>query len=133
MRSATGTSRVRLLLAVLLALGVPIGVASSGPASTGPASTGPADRAPVAVSGWSLSPEPSMHDDRHDWLRLTVTARHVPASPYPDTWWIACQPAPGLSVPGGRPGPDVAGTGSAATAVPTARSCRAPPATANRP
>ncbi len=77
--------------------------------------------------GESVSPSPSMNDDLHDWLRLSMAARCVPAAAAPETWWAAHPHGTGGCV---RPGRfsvgEVGGTGVAA-AEPTPRSSRAPP------
>ncbi|MFD7660881.1 hypothetical protein ACFV4N_43505, partial [Actinosynnema sp. NPDC059797] len=82
---------------------------------------------PVVVAGWSASSEPSMHDDRHDWLRSSVAVRHLPATAHPDTWWVVCGRVTGRCALRGRTPLDAVGGIRPATAVPTSRSSRAPP------
>ncbi|GAA1303991.1 hypothetical protein GCM10009634_64330 [Saccharothrix xinjiangensis] len=106
------------LLPVLLVLGASAGVVPRGAGG---------HAGPLPVSGWSASSEPSMHDDRHDWLRLSVAVRHVQAAPHPDTWWVTCGRVTGRCALRGRSPLDASGGAPPATAVPTPRSSRAPP------
>jgi hypothetical protein len=82
-------------------------------------------RAPVI--GESVSAAPSMNDDLHDWLRLSMAARQAPAVDVSDTWWaLRKRTTDGYDGPGRRVIGAVGDTGMAA-AEPTARSSRAPP------
>ncbi|MFC6093527.1 hypothetical protein [Saccharothrix lopnurensis] len=121
-RAAGRTSRFGLLLtALLVLLGISAGVAPGAP-------SGHPGHPPVRVTGWSASSEPSMHDDRHDWLRLSAPARYAQAASHPDTWWVLCGRVTGRCALRGRPPLDEPRRTGTATAEPSPRSSRAPPA-----
>jgi hypothetical protein len=117
-QAAARKGRFGLLLALLLVL---LGVSTG----AGNEYTGP--HRPSVISE-SASATPSMHDDLHDWLRLSMTARHAPTTALPTTCWAVCARAtdecalPERSLIG-----EVSDTGMAAEAA-TPRSSRAPPA-----
>ncbi|QQQ74052.1 hypothetical protein IOD16_22800 [Saccharothrix sp. 6-C] len=126
MRAVEKTDRLGLLLALLLVLlGVSAGVAPN--TDGGTAGPPPRPRPGAAVLGESASASPSMSDDLHDWLRLSMAARSAPNTAVPETWWAAHSPVPGART---RPGPPTArevdrtGTGAG---EPTPQSSRAPP------
>ncbi|MDU0294711.1 hypothetical protein [Saccharothrix longispora] len=117
MRAAARTGRFGLLLvSLLILLGTTTGVAQGTAGATHPA----------PFNGWSVSDEPSMHDDRHDWLRQAA-ARHVPATAHPDTWWVLCRRATARCALRGRSPADAAGSARPPVAVSTPPSTRAPP------
>ncbi|MDR6594013.1 hypothetical protein J2S66_002397 [Saccharothrix longispora] len=119
MRAAARTGRFGLLLVSLLVLvGVTAGVAQGTAGAAGATH-------PVLFHGWSVSDEPSMHDDRRDWLRSA--ARHAPATAHPDTWWVPCRRATARCALRGRSPADVAGSARPPVAVSTPPSTRAPP------
>ncbi|MER5262714.1 hypothetical protein ABTZ99_11610 [Actinosynnema sp. NPDC002837] len=77
--------------------------------------------------GESVSVAPSMNDDLHDWLRLSMAARCAPATAVPETWWAVCPRATGGCASQGRwIFGEVGGTGTV-NAEPTPQSSRAPP------
>ncbi|MEV0677347.1 hypothetical protein AB0I60_12595 [Actinosynnema sp. NPDC050436] len=80
MRAAGRTGRFGLVLAALLML---LGIASG-------TASGQAGGHAAPPAGGSASSAPSMHDDRHDWLRVSLAVRHSPAEAQPDTWWAVC-------------------------------------------
>jgi len=124
--AAVRTGRFGLLLALLLVLlGVSAAVA---PGSGGGASAplhGPLHGPPVL--GESTSAAPSMNDDLHDWLRVSVGVRSASTTTLVETWWVVCPCATVERALRGRSSLGLVGAAGAAAAEPTPRSSRAPP------
>ncbi|XVS61615.1 hypothetical protein ACQPYE_25355 [Actinosynnema sp. CA-299493] len=125
-RAVEKTCRLGLLLALLLVLlGVSAGVAPD--TDGGTAGPRPQPWHGASLLGESASAAPSMNDDLHDWLRLSMAARSAPNTAVPETWWAAHPRAAGAGArPGPLPGGEVDRTGTGA-GEPTPRSSRAPP------
>lgn len=120
------TRRLGLLFALLLVLlGVSVAVAPD--SGRGPAGPHRASLLGAPVLRESASASPAINDDLHDWLRLSMAARSVPAVAAPEAWWAVRPHATAGRVPQGRWRLGEAGGTGPPTAEPTPRSSRAPP------
>lgn len=113
MRAAAKAGRLRLLLAVLLVL---LGTSTAVAPSPGGFGT--------VASVSSASP---VHQELHDWLRLSGVARHAVSTP--DGWWAVYSRAVDANAPLGSAPLGAAGRTHAIATAQTSQSSRAPPVT----
>jgi len=110
-RAGARTSRLRLLLAVVLVL---LGTSTA---------IAPAPGEPGA--GATLSSASPVHQELHDWLRLSGVARHAVSTP--DGWWAVHTRAVDTHPPLVVSSLGAASRADAVTTTPTSQSSRAPP------
>ncbi|OKI28598.1 hypothetical protein A6A25_30775 [Saccharothrix sp. CB00851] len=120
------TRRLGLLFALLLVL-LGVSAAVTPHSGVGPAGPQLTSLLGAPVLRESVSAAPVMNDDLHDWLRVSMAARCVPAVAVPETWWAVRPHATGGCAQQGRWRLDEAGGTGAAVAESTPRSSRAPP------
>ncbi|QFZ18831.1 hypothetical protein [Saccharothrix syringae] len=125
MRTAVRAGRFGLLPALLLVLlGVSAVVAPDG---GGYALRYQASQQRLPLLGESASAAPSVNDDLHDWLRLSLAARQAPTADVPQTWWAVLGQVVDEHGGPGRPPVGVVGGRGIAAAGWTAWSSRGPP------
>lgn len=124
MRTAARVGRFGLLPALLLVL-LGVGAVVAPHVAEGYAARYPVSDQPVL--GESTSAAPSMNDDLHDWLRLSLAARQVPAADLTHTWWAVLGRTGDAHVAPGRPAVGEVGGEGTAAAERTPWTSRAPP------
>ncbi|MGW4115508.1 hypothetical protein ACWEFJ_31925 [Actinosynnema sp. NPDC004786] len=124
MRTAARAGRFGLLPALLLVL-LGVGVVVAPHVADGYAAPYPVSDRPVL--GESASAAPSVDDDLHDWLRLSLAARQAPAADLAHTWWAVLGRTGDAHVAPGRPVVGTVGGEGKAAAERTPWTSRAPP------